>query len=171
MSGPDALNADVSLREGSTVEIKDLQSKPELNGQRGTITAPLNASGRWPVRVDGGADEVAIKPDNLSLVPAVPAGNAVPVAAADKTEPKPTKKKTRAEVERDVAIAQALASPFWHSTAPPFHNLPLVCLFTLGKGNMGAAWCYICVCRMSRLPKHWPVLSPFWHSTAPYFLY
>ena len=53
------------LLEGSKVEIKGLQGKPELNGQRGTITAPLTAKGRWPVRVDGAATEVTIKPDNL----------------------------------------------------------------------------------------------------------
>ena len=28
---------------------------------------------------------------------------------------------------------------------PPFHKLPLVWLFTLGNGEMGATWCVPCV--------------------------
>ena len=58
------------MRKGSRVEIRGLQGKPELNGQRGTITAPRNANGRCVVLVDGGTTRVvvAIKPGNLVMV-------------------------------------------------------------------------------------------------------
>ena len=76
------------LQQGSNIEIQGLLGKPELNGQRGTITAPLNAKGRWQVLVDGGAKEiVAIKPGNLVVLTTCAYGPCPTLKPGDKLKP------------------------------------------------------------------------------------
>ena len=56
-----------SLQQGDRVKVTGLLSKTELNGQRGTITAPLRG-GRFNVLLDGGTKPSSIKPSNLLAV-------------------------------------------------------------------------------------------------------
>ena len=57
------------LRSGSEVLIEGLsRSRTELNGQRATALAYVEATGRWTVRLAGDGSLFAVKPGNLRLV-------------------------------------------------------------------------------------------------------
>ena len=57
----------VQLQQGDRVRVTGLLNKTELNGQRGTITAPLRG-GRVNVLLDGGTKPSSMKPSNLLAV-------------------------------------------------------------------------------------------------------
>ena len=50
---------------GARVELRGLQAKPELNGQRGEVTGFDAASGRLKVRLGDGRGPFSLKPENL----------------------------------------------------------------------------------------------------------
>jgi hypothetical protein len=50
---------------GEKVVIHSLVAKPELNGRLGPISGPLNAGGRYPVKIVGHAATIGVKPTNF----------------------------------------------------------------------------------------------------------
>ena len=61
------LNRDSHIPMGTRVELCDLQSKPELNGQQGVVTNFVPSSGRYSVLLDDGRGPYAFKSKNLLL--------------------------------------------------------------------------------------------------------
>ena len=53
---------------GTHVELRCLQAKPELNGQRGVVTGFDASSGRCSVQLEDGRGPYKIKPENLEGV-------------------------------------------------------------------------------------------------------
>jgi len=65
----------VLLTVGALVRTVGLQSRPELNGRRGTLLSIDEASGRWAVRLEGDSVDKCIREANLeplSMSPATP---------------------------------------------------------------------------------------------------
>lgn len=61
-----ALTLTLTLTVGTLVEFTNLKSRPELNGQGGTVRFFIQESGRYSVKlVKGGA--LAVKSENLIL--------------------------------------------------------------------------------------------------------
>ena len=52
----------------TTVHLRGLQAKPELNGQRGVVTGFDASSGRCSVQLEDGRGPYKIKPENLEVV-------------------------------------------------------------------------------------------------------
>ena len=52
----------------TTVRMRGLQAKPELNGQRGVVTGFDASSGRCSVQLEDGRGPYKIKPENLEEV-------------------------------------------------------------------------------------------------------
>ena len=50
---------------GTTVELRGLQAKPELNGQRGVVTEFIASTGRCSVQMESGGEPLSIKPHNM----------------------------------------------------------------------------------------------------------
>ena len=50
---------------GTNVQLRGLQAKPELNGQRGVVTGFDASSGRCSVQLEDGRGPYKIKPENL----------------------------------------------------------------------------------------------------------
>ena len=50
---------------GARVELRGLQAKPELNGQRGVVVGFKAESGRCEVKLDDGSGSFRLKPGNL----------------------------------------------------------------------------------------------------------
>ena len=59
------------LCEGAQVELRELKSRPELNGTRGLVTGFVEASGRWQVLCEVDGETRAFKPANLAAAEAV----------------------------------------------------------------------------------------------------
>ena len=55
---------------GTNVQLRGLQAKPELNGQRGVVTGFEASSGRCSVQLEDGRGPYKIKPENLEEVTA-----------------------------------------------------------------------------------------------------
>lgn len=57
------------LVAGARVQLQNIVTQPELNGQYGEIVAEASqGEGRWKVRVDGREKKLALKPENLKVV-------------------------------------------------------------------------------------------------------
>jgi hypothetical protein len=50
------------------VELRGLQAKPELNGQRGVVVGSDAASGRCEVKLEDGRGPFSLKVENLRLI-------------------------------------------------------------------------------------------------------
>ena len=73
------------------MELKGLQAKPELNGQRGVVVGAIDAaSGRYPVQLEDGRGPFSLKPENLRAIAGGTAGDASPAASAAGKEPEQT---------------------------------------------------------------------------------
>ena len=66
------VNADPKLATGTAVALVGLQSKPELNGQRGRIAGFDSAKGRYSVRLTDQSKTLQVKPANIEAIPASP---------------------------------------------------------------------------------------------------
>ena len=53
---------------GTNVQLRGLQAKPELNGQRGVVTGFEASTGRCSVQLEDGRGPYKIKPENLGVV-------------------------------------------------------------------------------------------------------
>ena len=53
---------------GSHVELRGLNAKPELNGQRGVVAGFDAVSGRCKVKLNDGRGPFSLKPENLHVV-------------------------------------------------------------------------------------------------------
>ena len=69
----------IQLQVGTTVTLHGLQARPELNSTLASIIGPINAAGRYPVKLADG-ESILIKPQNLSVA-------TTPIVAADVTQP------------------------------------------------------------------------------------
>lgn len=56
-----------SLKNGATVEILGLKSKPELNGSKAKLLKFDVSSGRWTVQVTSSGSLCSLKPENLKI--------------------------------------------------------------------------------------------------------
>ena len=56
-----------SIPIGTNVQLRGLQAKPELNGQRGVVTAFVASTGRCSVQLENGRGPYNIKPENLTM--------------------------------------------------------------------------------------------------------
>ena len=54
------------MQVGDRVEISGLQSRPELNGEEGTVISPINTTGRYGVRLTTSNEKVKLKGHNLA---------------------------------------------------------------------------------------------------------
>ena len=54
------------MQVGDRVEISGLQSRPELNGEEGTVISPINTTGRYGVCLTTSNEKVSIKGHNLA---------------------------------------------------------------------------------------------------------
>ena len=52
------------ITEGTAIRLRELQSRPELNGEAGVVVGPPTANGRYPVRLSSGT-ALSAKPENL----------------------------------------------------------------------------------------------------------
>ena len=57
-----------AIEIGSKVELRGLQAKPELNGQRGVVTGFDAASGRCKVLLEDGRGPFRFKPGNIAIM-------------------------------------------------------------------------------------------------------
>eukprot|EP00406_Dinophysis_acuminata_P057195 CAMPEP_0179280304 /NCGR_PEP_ID=MMETSP0797-20121207/36559_1 /TAXON_ID=47934 /ORGANISM="Dinophysis acuminata, Strain DAEP01" /LENGTH=616 /DNA_ID=CAMNT_0020988957 /DNA_START=114 /DNA_END=1964 /DNA_ORIENTATION=+ len=60
------------LKLGVRVEIRDLKSRPDLNGKAAEVVKHDEAAGRWEVRVDSTGQSIRCKPENLAVLPGLP---------------------------------------------------------------------------------------------------
>ena len=53
---------------GARVQLQNIVTQPELNGQYGELVSEASQEGRWKVRVDGREKKLALKPENLRVI-------------------------------------------------------------------------------------------------------
>jgi len=65
-AGPPTASSDASIVPGSSVCVRGLQGRPELNGQVGTVVQWDDSEARWKVRMEDGSGKM-LKPANLQV--------------------------------------------------------------------------------------------------------
>eukprot|EP00929_Paragymnodinium_shiwhaense_P020455 TRINITY_DN13634_c0_g1_i1.p1 TRINITY_DN13634_c0_g1~~TRINITY_DN13634_c0_g1_i1.p1 ORF type:complete len:220 (+),score=42.64 TRINITY_DN13634_c0_g1_i1:69-662(+) len=69
---PTAPSLDLPKEVGSRVRLRDLQSRPDMNGLCGTLESFDTQKGRWAVKLDGETAAKSFKADNVVVVPPGP---------------------------------------------------------------------------------------------------
>lgn len=96
---------------GKSVEVQGVQSKPELNGQRGVVESFNDDTGRYVVKLKD--TSIALKPTNMKKVEPIP----TPAAAVQLPPPKVIMSKQKAEAAALLARLYAKDTPSSDSSA------------------------------------------------------